>query len=222
MVKRKDNVAQIRHAILAAVGLLVAVVVGYGLYHALGLGGFSDGEPYIELDAPDGTGDVEVVAYFSYVCPHCRSLERLLDGWERRLPEGAVLHRVHVAYTETNRLYAKAHRALERHGAAAENRDRLFHAIHDRNRVFNTPGELADFVDGHGIDRDTFLRTVGSPRIGREVAAAERRFVSLGLTNVPNLVVDNKYIVNMGAGRKQALDVTEDLVEELLAKRAGD
>lgn len=222
MVKRKDNVAQIRRAILAAVGVLVAAVVGYGLYHALGLGGFGEGERYIELDAPDGTGDVEVVAYFSYVCPHCRSLERLLDGWERGLPEGVVLERVHVAYSETNRLYAKAHRTLERHGVAAENRDRLFHAIHDRNRVFNTPGELADFVDGHGIDRATFLRTVGSPRIGREVAAAERRFVSLGLTNVPNLVVDNKYIINMGAGRKQALDVTEDLVRELAAERARD
>lgn len=222
MVKRKDNVAPIRHAILAAVGVLVALLVGYGVYHALGLGGFSDGEPYIELDVPDGTGDVDVVAYFSYACPHCRSLERLLDGWERRLPEGVVLHRVHVAYSESNRLYAKAHRALERHGAAEENRHRLFRAIHDRNRVFNTPGELADFVDGHGIDRDTFLRTTGSPRIGREVAAAERRFVSLGLANVPNLVVDNKYIINMGAGRKQALDVTEDLVRELVAERTSD
>ena len=221
MVKRRDNVSRIRHTILGAVGVLVALVVGYGLYHALGLGGFGSGEPYIELDAPDGTGDVEVVAYFSYVCPHCRSLDRLMDGWERRLPEGAVLHRVHVAYSESNRLYAKAHRALERHGAAEANRDRLFHAIHDRNRVFNTPGELADFVDGHGIDRNAFLRTMGSQRIGREVVAAERRFVSLGLTNVPALVVDDKYVVNMGAGRKQALDVTEDLVRELLAKRTN-
>ncbi len=220
MVKRKDNVARIRQAILGAVGVLVALVVGYGLYHALGLGGTD--EPYIELDAPDGSGDVEVVAYFSYVCPHCRSLDRLMDGWERRLPEGAVVHRVHVAYSESNRLYAKAHRALERHGADDENHNRLFHAIHDRNRAFITPGELADFVDGHGIDRDTFLSTMASPRVGRAVATAERRFVTLGLASVPALVVDDKYIINMGAGRKQALDVTEDLVRELLAERVRE
>ena len=221
MVKRRDKVSRIRHAILGAVGVLVTLVVGYGLYHALGLGGFGNAEPYVELDKPDGTGVVEVVTYFSFACPNCRSLERLMDDFERRLPEGVALRRVHVAYSESARLHAKAHRALERHGAAEKNSDRLFHAIHDRNRVFNTPGELADFVDGHGVDQDTFLRTMGSGRIGREVAAAERRFVALGLTSVPALVVDDKYIISMDAGRKQALDVTEELVRDLLAKRAG-
>ena len=100
------------------------------------------------------------------------------------------------------------------------NHQRLFRAIQDRNRQFNSGAAIADFVDGYGVDRDTFLRTFASARVGREVAAGERDFVSLGLVGVPALVVDDKYIINMDLGRKQALTVTGDLVQELLANRA--
>ena len=98
----------------------------------------------------------------------------------------------------------------------------MFRAIHDRNRVFSTPADLADFVDGAGVDRESFLRALSSSRTVREVDAGERDFVALGLVSVPALVVDDKHIINMGLGRRRALAVTDDLVEELLAKRGGE
>ena len=221
MAKRKDNISTIRTGILAAVAALILIVVGVGLYYSLGFGGSASGERYIALDKPDGTGEVEVVYFFSYECPHCRTFDDLVDGWQARLPEGTVFARVHVAYSSSNRLLAKGHRALLRHDAFEANHRRLFRALQDRNRRFATPGALAEFVDGFGVDQDTFLRTLTSTRTAREVDAGERRFLSLGLTGVPALVVDDKYIVNMDLGRKQALAVTDDLVEELLAKRSG-
>ena len=222
MAKRKDNTAGIRTGILIGVAALILVVVGYGLYYSLGFGGTSGSEPYLVLDGADGTGDVEVVEYFSYECPVCRSFEDLVDGWQARLPEGVVFSRVHVAYSSSNRLLAKAHRALLRHDAFDDNHRRLFRAIQDRNRQFMTPAAIADFVDGFGTDRDSFLRTLTSSRTAREVETGERRFVSLGLTGVPALVVDDKYIINMALGRRRALAVTEDLVAELLARRGDD
>lgn len=221
MAKRKDNIAKIRSGILAAVAALILVVVGVGLYYSLGFGGSASGEPYIALDKPDGTGEVEVVYFFSYECPHCRSFDDLVDGWQSRLQDGAVFSRVHVAYSSSNRLLAKAHRALIRHDAFDANHRRLFRALQDRNRRFATPNALALFVDGFGVDQGAFLRTLTSTRIAREVEAGERRFLSLGLTGVPALVVDDKYIINMDLGRKRALAVTDDLVQELLAKRRG-
>ena len=222
MAKRKDNIAGIRTGILIGMAALILVVVGYGLYYSLGFGGTADGDPYVALDRPDGTGDIEVVEYFSYECPACRSFEDLVGDWQAGLPDGVVFERVHVAYSTSNRLLAKAHRALVRHGAFDANHRRLFRAIQDRNRQFLTPLALAEFVNGFGVDQQTFLRTATSPRIAREVAAGERRFVALGLTGVPTLVVDDKYIINMTLGRKRALAVTDDLVAELLAKRGGN
>ncbi|MDE0193185.1 MAG: thiol:disulfide interchange protein DsbA/DsbL [Gammaproteobacteria bacterium] len=221
MAKRKDNISTIRTGILAAVAALILIVVGVGLYYSLGFGGAASGEPYIALDKPDGSGEVDVVYFFSYECPHCRSFDDLVDGWQSKLHDGAAFARIHVAYSPSNRLLAKAHRALLRHDAFDANHRRLFRALQDRNRRFATPNSLAQFVDGFGVDRDTFLRTLTSTRTAREVEAGERRFLSLGLTGVPALVVDDKYIINMDLGRKHALDVTDDLVRELLAKRSG-
>lgn len=221
MAKRKDNISTVRTGILAAVAALVLIVVGVGLYYSLGFGGSASGEPYIALDKPDGTGDVEVVYFFSYECPHCRSFDDLIDGWQSKLADGAVFRRVHVAYSSSNRLLAKAHRALKRHDAFDANHRRLFRALQDRNRRFATPNALAQFVDGFGVDQDTFLRTLTSTRTAREVDSGERRFLSVGLTGVPALVVDDKYVINMDLGRKRALAVTDDLVRELLAKRSG-
>lgn len=221
MARRKDNISTIRTGILAAVAALILIVVGVGLYYSLGFGGAASGEPYIALDKPDGNGEVEVVYFFSYECPHCRSFDDLVDGWQSKLHDGAAFARIHVAYSPSNRLLAKAHRGLLRHNAFDANHRRLFRALQDRNRRFATPDSLAQFVDGFGVDRDAFLRTLTSTRTAREVEAGERRFLSLGLTGVPALVVDDKYIINMDLGRKHALAVTDDLVRELLAKRSG-
>ena len=221
MAKRRDDITKIRTGILAAVAALILIVVGVGLYYGLGFGGSASGEPYIALDKPDGTGEVEVAYFFSYECPHCRSFDDLVDGWQSKLRDGAVFARIHVAYSSSNRLLAKAHRALKRHDAFDANHQRLFRALQDRNRRFATPNALAQFVDGYGVDQDSFLRSLTSRRTAREVEAGERRFRSLGLTGVPALVVDDKYIINMDLGRKRALAVADDLVEELLAKRSG-
>lgn len=214
--KRKDKVARVRLAIIAGVAVLAVAVAAVGLFYR-----GDDGEPYRVLEVPDGTGDVRVVAYFSFTCPHCRRLEELADDWAETLPPGVTFRRAHVAYSATNRLLAKGYLALSRHGAAAANRPRLFAAMQDRGRQFPTMAALADFVAGHGIERETFLRTANSPRIARLAGADEESFVAAGLQFVPALVVDDKYVINMALGRKEALTTARALAEDLAAKRAA-
>ena len=198
--------------------MFIAAVAVYGIYYSLGFG--SD-EPYVALDRPDGSGDVEVAVFFSYTCPICQRFEESLDDWTDDLPDGVTVERIHIASSPTNRMFAKAYVALDRHGAADANQQRIFRAIHDRNRRFDTAEAIADFVDGFGIERTTFLRTFASPRIAQAVTADEQEFVSLGLFGVPAVVVDDKYVINMSGGRKQALAATGDLVRELVAQRGG-
>ena len=214
MARRKDRTRHIRFAVAAAAGAVVVLVAGIGLFYQ-----GADEQPYRTVDLPDGTGTVTVVEYFSYLCPHCRSFEEAAEGWAETLPQGAAFERVHVAFTPATRILAKGHAALVRRDAIDANHARIFRAIQDRNRQFTSIEALADFVDGNGVDRDAFLRTASSPRIGQMVDAREREFVELGLTNVPALVVDGKHVINMALGRKQALDAAHELASDLAAER---
>lgn len=214
MAKRKNNAAQVRLGIGIGAIVLVVLVIGLGLFYS-----GSEGPPYATLDRPaaseaDG-GNVKVVEYFSYTCQHCWNFEEVVGDWQDDLPEGVVFERVHVAYSAENRLLAKAHLALRRHGALDANHERIFRAIHDRNMRFDSAASLADLVDGNGVEREAFLRTMALPRVARRVEDAEAQFVDFGLTSVPALVVDGKYVVNMNLGRQGALDAVDDLLEEL-------
>ena len=213
-MKHKDNTARIRYGVVGAAIVLVLVVLGIGFFY-----GGGDAEPYRTLDRPDRSGTVKVVAYFSYTCPHCRALEELIEDWQETLPPGVDFKRVHVALSASGRDLTKGHLALDRLGAAEANHLRIFRAFHDRNRRFGSIAALADFVDGHGVDRETFLRTAASPRVARQMAADQDQFSALGLLGVPALVVDYKYVVNMDLGRQQALRTASDLAAELVAKR---
>lgn len=215
MVKRADNTRRLRIGIGVAAGVVAVAIAAFGLFYR-----GEAGEPYRALDRPDATGKVRVVEYFSYNCPHCRNLERVMDGWAEALPDGVVFERVHVAFSASTRTLARAYFALKRQGALEANHERIFAAIHDRNRSLAGARGLADIVAGHGVEREAFLTAMRAPAVARQVAAGEKAFAALGLTGVPALVVDGKYIINMDLGRKQSLQAAAQLAAELAAKRA--
>lgn len=215
MVKRADKTRQLRLGIGAVAVVVAIAIAAFGLFYRGEVG-----EPYRALDRPEATGKVRVVEYFSYNCPHCRNLERVMGGWAEALPDGVVFERVHVAYSASTRTLARAYLALKRQGALDANHERIFAAIHDRNRNLASAGALADVVAGHGVEREAFLTAMRSPAVERQVAAGERAFAAVGLTGVPALVVDSKYVINMDLGRKQSLRTAAQLAGELAAKRA--
>ena len=71
---------------------------------------------------------------------------------------------------------------------------------------------IADFVDGHGIGKEVFLRNFNSPQVRRALQQVNEDQRQLPIASVPTLVVAGKYLVNMDNGRKAALDVVDYLI----------
>lgn len=218
MAKRKDNTARIRVGIGVGAAIVAAAVVALGLFY-----NGSAGEPYREVVGVDGEadrrgGDVRVVEYFSYSCPGCWNFERSLKDWLETLPPGVVFERVHVPLG-SGRTLTRGYAALRLLRVLEANHERVFRAIHQRNRQFESAQALADFVHGYGVERSEFLEAMRSDRVLQEAASARRSFAALGLQGVPALVVDGKYVVNMERGRKEALSAARELAAELAAKR---
>ena len=225
--RQAERLRRIRVGVAAAIGV-VAVVLGLvGLLYGTGAdvgGELAEGEHYRVIpgaEAEDARRALEVVEYFSYACVHCRNFDPLIEDWRSTLPEGVRFRRAHVAFNPSTALLARAHVALEQQDALESNHERIFRALHDRNRQFASVEALADYVDGFGIDREAFLGAVRSARVARVVEQNDQAFRDASLVSVPSVTVAGKYAVNMDIGRKQVLEVVDGLVRREREARAS-
>ncbi len=222
--KAEEKIRLIRYASIGFVALLVVLLAAIGIFYGTGVdvgGEIAEDSHYRLIEGARETRarTVAVVEFFSYGCVHCRNFDPMLEEWKETLPEGASFRRAHIGFAGGADLLARAHVVLGLKGALEANHERLFRAIHDRNRQFTDRFKLADFVDGYGIDRDAFLAAIDEPGVSRAVAEIDRAFRDADLAAVPAIIVADKYVVIMDIGRKQALDVVDHLVNKELEKR---
>ncbi|MGI9326934.1 MAG: thiol:disulfide interchange protein DsbA/DsbL [Pseudomonadales bacterium] len=215
--KSNKQALRLRNAILGFVALLVIVVGGYGLLYSSGVNGgnLAEGEQYTVLEdvpARRPGAPIVVTEYFSWACVHCRNFDPLLEDWQRTLPEGVIFKRSPVSFSPMFALLAQTYIALEQEGALAQNHDRFFRAIHDNRKQFLSVEQIADFVDGNGISKDAFLTAYNSTSVRRRLAEIESNSRKAEIRSVPNLVVADKYRINMDVGRKPALLVADQLI----------
>lgn len=43
-------------------------------------------------------GKLEVIEFFWYTCPHCRSIEPTVAAWAKKLPKDVNFRRIHVIW----------------------------------------------------------------------------------------------------------------------------
>jgi protein dithiol oxidoreductase (disulfide-forming) len=226
--KPDKRLATIRNGVIAFVVLIVVIVLGYGLFRSTGLdvgSEFVEGTHYDVIDgAPPvpSSGPIRVTELFSYGCVHCMNFDSIVEDRVRTLPPDAAFDRIPVTFSSVWSNLAQAYYALESTGALAQNHERLFKAIHDNGKQFLSPEMIADFVAGHGVSREDFLRAFSSPAVTRRMTDGAQRERRSGATGVPSLMVADHYMINMNSvPRKQAFDVVDFLIAKISAERAA-
>jgi len=216
--KKPDSVARVRYAVLAMVVLVVAAVAVYGLLYSSGVtqGTFVAGEHYQVLEnAPRRRpgAPIQVQEFFSYGCVHCRNFDPLIEDWRETAPEDVAFQRMPVAFSAPWVLLAQTYHTLNELGILEENHERVFRYIHDSRQMFDSPEDVAEFMDGHGVTAEEFLATLRGPEVRRRMRESDAAQRAVGITSVPTLVVAGKYVVSMDVGRKVALEVVDHLIE---------
>jgi thiol:disulfide interchange protein DsbA len=217
---------RIRIGIGVAIGVVVVAIAGYGLLYSAGAtqGEYVAGTHYRVLDDPPRmrpTDPIEVTEYFSWACVHCRTFDPLIEEWLVSQQDDVQFDRTPVAFSPDWALLAGGYRTLEAVGALELNHDRIFRAIHDTGRMFRTKEDLAAFVNGFGTTRDEFLRVFDSPEVRRQLADDDNRRREFGIQSTPTLVVARQYVIDMDVGRRQALELVDQLVARTRAERAS-
>ncbi|HEY8974098.1 MAG TPA: thiol:disulfide interchange protein DsbA/DsbL [Burkholderiaceae bacterium] len=173
--------------------------------------------PPVPVDVP--AGQVDVVEFFSFACPHCFAFERPLQAWLARKPPQVRFRRSPVPFQRNFRNFQPMWFALEALGLADTLARATFDAVHRDGLRLDTPADIAAFMARHGVDPDRFMRLFDAPDTAAQVAQADRLFDASGAGSVPTLMVQGRFLTSpwTARGGARALEVVDALVARIRA-----
>jgi len=197
--------------------LAIAAVSAGALFAPLGVA--QAAENYVTVEPPqpsDTTGKIEVLEFFAYTCPHCNTIEPMVQKWAKTLPDNVVLKPVPVAFNasmaDLQRLYYSLE-ALDRLDLHAE----VFTAIHkERKRIYEADA-IADWAASKGVDKQAFIDVFNSFGITSKVSRANELAKLYKIEGTPSIAVGGKYVTSptMTNSYEATIEEAQRLVEEV-------
>jgi thiol:disulfide interchange protein DsbA len=163
-----------------------------------------------------GSGQIEVLDFFSYVCSHCYYLHQSMAQWSSAIPNDVRLTQVPVIFNESWESMARMYHALQLLGQADALHDEIYKAVHVRHldladQLSTKPSRL-DFMMQLGVDPDKFTAAYDSPDIERKLAEAGKLQERYQIRGTPTLVVDGKYLIT-GLTPDRTVQVLQEVIE---------
>ncbi|UPR47371.1 thiol:disulfide interchange protein DsbA/DsbL [Vibrio cyclitrophicus] len=178
---------------------------------------FNEGEHYKVLDL-EASKKPMVTEFFSFYCPHCNSFEPIIQQLKQQLPADAKLQKNHVSFMGGNMglPMSKAYATM----IALKVEDKMvpvmFNRIHTMNKPPRDEEELRQIFLDEGIDAKKFDAAYNGFAVDSMVRRFDKAFKDSGLSGVPAVVVNNRYLVE--AQGINSLDEYFELVNFLLKK----
>jgi len=167
-------------------------------------------------------GQVEVLEFFWYGCPHCYAIDPLVESWKKSKPSYVSFARVPVMWSEGHRSTARLYYTLESMGKLDQLHGDVFKEIHVNNDPLITadPNDAAGaerlqtaFVKKFGISEDAFKKSYHSFSVETALQRADQLVQRYRIEGVPTFVVNGKFVVDVrSAGSpEKLLTLVEDL-----------
>lgn len=182
--------------------------------------GYKSGRDYLTLARPAPTqaklGQLEVVEFFWYNCPHCNEFEPMLEGWSRRLPKGVVLRRVPIAFRADFEPQQRLYYTLESMGRVADLHKKVFATIHSEKQPLNTPEQIAAWAEKQGLNKEAFSTAFNSFSVSTEVRKASQLQEAFQIDGVPSLGIAGRFYTSAEQAQSlpRALQVADFLIAQ--------
>jgi protein dithiol oxidoreductase (disulfide-forming) len=203
---------------------IVSLVASGGIAFAA----LTAGKDYIAINPPQPTdsGDkIEVLEVFSYMCPHCNEFEPKLAPWIKQLPGNVQFRRMPVVFSRPSwETLARTYYSLEALGAVDKIHNKIFAAIHEENVILQNKDTLFDWIEKQGVDRKKFMDAFNSFSVQGKVQRTTQRAQSYGVSGVPTVIVDGKYLVSssQAGSYEKLLQVVDELIKTIQASKAPE
>jgi protein dithiol oxidoreductase (disulfide-forming) len=160
-------------------------------------------------------GQVEVLEFFWYACPHCYGIDSLVEAWKKTKPAYISFSRVHVMWNEDHRSLARLYYTLESLGKLDQLHSEVFKEIHVNGNplVASNPTNDAEseriqtaFVTKFGISESDFKKAYHSFAVDTALQRADELVQRYRVDGVPRFVVNGKFIADVAtAGSPERL-----------------
>jgi protein dithiol oxidoreductase (disulfide-forming) len=197
--------------LLAAVASTVAAAATAATAAPVSSTAWQDGVNYTRLVPAQPTsvpaGQVEVLEFFWYACPHCYALDPLIATWEKSKPAYISFSRVPVLWNEGHRSLARLFYTLQSMGKLSQFHDDVFKEIHvngnpligsDPNNAAQAERVQLVFIRKLGISEADFEKAYHSFEVEKSLQRADELVQRYRVTGVPTFVVNGKYIADLG------------------------
>lgn len=170
--------------------------------------------------APLVPGKIEVLEFFSYVCPHCSAFEPTVAAWAKKLPADVAFQRVPAPFLMNAENLMRTYYALETMGLVETMQRKVFTAIHVENNRLEKPADIAALMAKNGVDAAKFTSVFSSFSVATSVARAKKLAAAYKLESVPTVAVQGRWMTSpsQAGGSEQAMAVTDYLVQRARTK----
>ncbi|MEE4380090.1 MAG: thiol:disulfide interchange protein DsbA/DsbL [Candidatus Competibacteraceae bacterium] len=202
------------------VNLIKCLVVFFWMFWAVAgaESAFQEGTHYQKFPAPipatAAEDKIEVVEVFWYGCPHCFSLEPVIDEWLAGKPENVEFVRIPAVFGRNWEIHARTFYAAEVLGVEDKIHKPLMEAIHAQKRPLNTEQQLAVFFAEQGVDKDAFLKALRSFDVETRLQRSQQLVRRYRITGVPAVVIKGEFWTNatMAGSHEKIFEVVDHLV----------
>jgi protein dithiol oxidoreductase (disulfide-forming) len=170
-------------------------------------------------------GQVEVLEFFWYACPHCYSIDPLVESWKKTKPAYISFSRVHVMWNDGHRSLARLYYTLDSMGKLDQLHSEVFKAIHVNGNplVASDPSDTAEseriqtiFVKKFGISEEDFKKAYHSFAVDTALQKADQLMERYRIDGVPTFVINGKFIadVRTADGPERLMSLVGDLAAQ--------
>jgi thiol:disulfide interchange protein DsbA len=170
-------------------------------------------------------GQVEVLEFFWYACPHCNAIDSLVESWKKTKPAYISFSRVHVMWNAGHRSLARLYYTLESMGKLDQLHGEVFKEIHvsgnplvaaDPNNASESERIQTAFVTKHGISESDFKKAYHSFPVDLAMQRADELVQRYRIDGVPTFVVNGKYVADVRSadGQERLLSLVGDLAAQ--------
>jgi thiol:disulfide interchange protein DsbA len=218
-----------QNKLLAAVASTVAAATSTASAAATGGTQWQDGVNYTRTVPAQPTnvpaGQVEVLEFFWYACPHCYALEPTVQAWLKSKPAYITFTRVPVEWNEGHRSLAHLFYALEAMGKLNDVHGEIFKEIQvngdpligpDPNNVASAERTQVSFIKKLGLSDADFEKAYQDMNVQTAMQRADQLVERYRVTAVPTFVVNGKYTtdVTMAGGPEKLMSLLSDLAAQ--------